>query len=93
MSADFKWRPSRGRAILWVVRWYCRYGISYRELEKRLRFHWRRPFWSGSWQVDETYIKVKGKWIYLCRAATKQGDKAGARVQVSQNSLRHDQGF
>lgn len=23
--------------ILWAVRWYCRYGISYRDLEEMLR--------------------------------------------------------
>ena len=26
-----------------------------------------------SWQVDETYIKVKGKWVYLYRAIDKYG--------------------
>ncbi len=36
MSLDFKWRHYRGEVILWAVRWYCRYGISYRELEEML---------------------------------------------------------
>jgi len=27
----------------------------------------------GSWRVDETYIKVKGRWGYLYRAVDKQG--------------------
>ena len=31
------------------------------EMEKRLRWQWRRPQ-SRSWRVDETYIKVRGKW-------------------------------
>jgi hypothetical protein len=35
MSA-FKWRQFAGEVILWAVRWYCRYGISYRELEEML---------------------------------------------------------
>jgi hypothetical protein len=26
-----------------------------------------------SWQCDETYIKVKGRWTYLYRAVDKQG--------------------
>ncbi len=30
---DFKWRHFEGVIILWTVRWYCRYGISYRDLE------------------------------------------------------------
>ena len=35
MSA-FKWRQFTGEVILWAVRWYCRYGISYRELAEML---------------------------------------------------------
>ena len=27
----------------------------------------------SSWRVDETYIRVKGKWTYLYRAVDKQG--------------------
>ncbi len=30
---------NRGEVILWAVRWYCRYGISYRELEEMLCEH------------------------------------------------------
>lgn len=26
-----------------------------------------------SWRMDETYIKVKGRWCYLCRAIDKRG--------------------
>lgn len=33
---DFKWRHFQGGIILWAVRWYCKYGISYRELEEML---------------------------------------------------------
>ena len=35
MSA-FKWRQFTGEVILWAVRWYCRYGISYREFAEML---------------------------------------------------------
>jgi transposase-like protein len=27
-----------------------------------------------SWRVDETYVKVKGKWVYLYRAVDRHGD-------------------
>jgi putative transposase len=27
-----------------------------------------------SWRMDETYIKIKGKWVYLYRAVDKFGD-------------------
>ena len=29
---------------------------------------------AGSWRVDETYIKVKGQWVYYYRAVDKHGD-------------------
>ena len=77
---DFKGRHFTGEVILWAVRWYCRYGVSYRdlaemlaergidvdhttiyrwvqryapEMEKRLRWFWRRGF-DPSWRLDET---------------------------------------
>ncbi len=28
----------------------------------------------SSWQLDETYVKVNGKWFYLYRAIDKYGD-------------------
>jgi len=40
-------------------------------LEKVFRKH-KRPV-SGSWRMDETYIKVKGAWKYLYRAVDKEG--------------------
>ncbi len=27
----------------------------------------KRPV-TGKWHIDETYIKVRGRWMYLCRA-------------------------
>jgi hypothetical protein len=43
---DFKWRHFQGDVILWAVRWYCRYPISYRDLEEMLaeRGHFGRPY-------------------------------------------------
>ncbi len=35
--STFKWRHFAGEVILWAVRWSCRYGISYRELEAMRR--------------------------------------------------------
>src|SRR3546814_16655023 len=43
------------------------------EMEKRLRWFWRRGF-DPSWRLDETYVKVRGKWTYLYRAVDKRGD-------------------
>ena len=41
------------------------------ELEKRIRPHLRMS--NGSWRVDETYVKVKGRWTYLYRAVDSYG--------------------
>jgi hypothetical protein len=46
-----------------VWRWVQRYAP---ELERRLRRHLKPT--NDSWRVDETYIRVKGKWVYLYRA-------------------------
>ncbi|MCS0706452.1 IS6 family transposase [Massilia aurea] len=40
-------------------------------IEKMAREH-KRPV-SGSWRMDETYIKVKGFWKYLYLAVDKHG--------------------
>lgn len=36
LMSDFKWRQFQGEVILWAVRWYCRYGVSYRDLEQMM---------------------------------------------------------
>src|ERR1700730_14640823 len=43
-----------------VWRWVQRYAP---KLERRLRS--RLNSTNDSWRVDETYIRVKGKWVYL----------------------------
>ena len=54
-----------------VWRWVQRYGP---ELEQRLRRHLKPT--NKSWRVDETYVRVKGRWCYLYRAI----DSAGATI-------------
>ena len=63
-----------------VWRWVQRYAP---ELERRLRSHLKPT--NKSWRVDETYIRVKGKWTYLYRAV----DSAGASIDFLL-SARHD---
>jgi putative transposase len=52
-----------------------------------------------SWRMYETYIKIKGKWVYLYRAADKFGntidfmlsehrDEAAATGQLSGENMR-----
>lgn len=50
-----------------IYRWVQRYAP---ELERRCRPHLKPT--TDSWRVDETYIKVKGEWMYLYRAVDSQ---------------------
>src|SRR4051794_2831092 len=74
--------------ILWAVRWYLQFPISYRdlalmladrgvevdhttiyrwiqayapELDERIRPHLRLT--TGPWRVNETHVRVKGRWM------------------------------
>ena len=109
---DFKGRHFRGEIVLWAVRWYCRYAVSYRdleammtergvavdhstifrwvqrfapEMEKRLRWQWCRPG-SGGWRIDETYVRVRGRWAYLYRAVDKFGDTIDFYLSATRNT-------
>ena len=108
----FKRRRFLVEIILLCVRWYCKYGISYRDLAEMMSergvsvspstiFRWVqryapeiekrvRPYQghrSGSWRVDETYVRVGGRWRYLFRAVDKHG-----RLIASMLSGRRDTG-
>ena len=54
-------------------------------MEKRLRWQWRRPG-SGSWRIDETYVKVRGRWAYLYRALDKFGDTIDCYLSATRNT-------
>ena len=55
------------------------------EMEKRLRWQWRRPQ-SVSWRIDETCIKVRGKWAYLYRALDKLGNTIDFYLSATRNT-------
>lgn len=50
-----------------IYRWVRCYAP---ELEKRCRPHLKAT--NDSWRGDETYVKVKGIWMYLYRAVDSQ---------------------
>jgi transposase-like protein len=52
-----------------IMRWVHQYGP---ELDARVRSHLKLT--NDSWRVDETYIKVKGQWMYLYRAVDSEGN-------------------
>ncbi len=51
-----------------IMRWVHQYGP---ELDERVRRHLKTI--NDSWKVDETYIKIKGQWMYLYRAVYSKG--------------------
>jgi transposase-like protein len=95
---DFKGSQFEREIILWAVRWYVAYPISYRQLEEMMgergvtvdhstlnrwvikyapefekAFRRRQYLVDRSWRLDETYVRIRGKWAYLYRAVDKEG--------------------
>jgi transposase-like protein len=93
--AGFRFPPE---VIVLAVRWYLRFGLSYRDVEELLvergitvdhvtLYRWvqrftpllidaarpRRHAPGDRWFVDETYVKVAGRWVYLYRAIDQYG--------------------
>jgi transposase, IS6 family len=62
-----------------VWRWVQRYAP---EIQRRLRPRLRPT--NDSWRVDETYIRVKGKWVDLYRAV----DSSGATIDFLLSAKR-----
>jgi transposase-like protein len=93
--AGFRFPPE---IIVLAVRWYLRYGLSYRDVEELLIergievdhvtvFRWVQRFTpllvdaarpcrhavGDRWFVDETYVKIAGRWRYVYRAVDQYG--------------------
>ena len=100
--AGFRFPPE---VITLAVRWYLRYGLSYRDVEELLAergievdhvsvYRWVQRFTSlfaeaarplrhatgDRWFVDETYVKVAGRWRYLYRAVDQHGQVIDVRA-------------
>jgi putative transposase len=96
---DFKGSHFEREIVLWGVRWYVAYPISYRQLEEMMEergvevdhsslnrwvikyvplldqaFRARKRHVGGSWRMDETYVRIRGRWKYLYRAVDKTGN-------------------
>ncbi len=81
--SHFKGKQFQQDVIIVAVGYYLRYNLSYREVQEILYdrginvshttiYRWvQESFYS--WKMDETYIKIKGKWHYLYRAIDADG--------------------
>src|SRR5512138_1642180 len=65
-----------------IARWVLRYAPV---LNERLRRHVRRPV--RSWRVDETYVRVNGRWTYLYRAVDSAGDTIDFLLSPNRDAL------
>ena len=64
-----------------LFRWVQAYAP---EIEKRIRPHLRPS--NGSWRVDETYVRVKGRWMYLYRAVDSGGQTIDFLLSVKRDA-------
>ena len=46
-----------------ILRWVLRYALVFEQRWQRFELRVGR-----SWRADETYVKVRGQWVYLYRA-------------------------
>ena len=97
--------------IVLAVRWYLRFGLSYRDVEELLAergldvdhvtiYRWVQRFTplladaarpcrhavGDRWQVDETYVKVAGRWRYVYRAIDQFGQVIDVFVSPSRDA-------
>lgn len=105
----FKGRHFEAEIIVLCVRWYLRFGLSFRNLEELMAernlnvdhvtiWRWVQRYapelnrrcrrelrmTNRSWRVDETYLRVAGKWAYLYRAV----DSTGATIDFLLSARR-----
>jgi transposase, IS6 family len=110
-SAPIGYRFPR-EVIAVAVRWYLRYGLSYRDVEELLAerdidvdhvtiYRWVQTFTDefidaarparrsagDRWFVDETYVKVAGRWIYLYRAVDQRGQVIDVLVSERRDAV------
>jgi transposase, IS6 family len=108
--AGFRFPPD---VIVLAVRWYLRFGLSYRDVEELLAergievdhvtvYRWVQRFTpllvgaarpcrhagGDRWFVDETYVKIAGRWRYVYRAIDQVGQVIDVFVEADHGRLK-----
>ncbi len=65
-----------------IMRWVHEYSPM---IDKRTRPKLRQT--GDSWKLDETFIKVKGSWMYLYRAVDKEGNTIDFYLSAHRDQL------
>jgi IS6 family transposase len=65
-----------------VWRWCQKYGpVVYRRLRGKVKYK------TTTWHMDETYVRVGGRWMYLFRAVDSDGDTVDFYLSVKRDRL------
>jgi transposase-like protein len=116
VAASCRWAAFAGfrypsDVIVLAVRWYLRFGLSYRDVEELLIergvevdhvtiYRWVLRFTpllaeaarpcrhrvGDRWQVDETYVRVAGRWRYVYRAIDQFGQVIDVLVSARRDA-------